>query len=277
MRRANEPFTPSFGQPFMALMSSVKSALKNILAPRQRDALGRVYANRRGLIDGGYLAKLATIFGTDKWGLHWYAQHYERHFGPLRWKRLTLLEIGIGGEEDPLAGGASLRSWKWFFPRGQIVGVDIYDKKAHETRRIRTFRGSQTDAEFLRSVIAEIGNPQIIVDDGSHRNDHVITTFNVLFPLLRDGGIYVIEDMQSSYWPSFGGAPAGQSNTRTMMEFFKGLADGLNHAEYLDGGYVATYADSHIVSMHFYHNMLFIYKGANDEGSNCVVNGALTV
>lgn len=261
----------------MALTSSVKSALKKALRPRRGDSLGRVYANCRGLIDGGHLAKLATIFGTDKWGLHWYAQHYERHFAPLRWKRVTLLEIGIGGDEDPIAGGASLRSWKWFFPRGQIVGVDIYDKKAHEARRIRTFCGSQADPEFLRSVIAEIGNPHIIIDDGSHRNDHVITTFKVLFPLLRDGGIYVIEDMQSSYWPSFGGAPAGDSNTPTMMEFFKSLVDGLNYAEYLEQGYVSTYADRHIVSMHFYHNMLFIYKGANDEGSNCVIDGVLTV
>ena len=260
----------------MAFKTILKSALKRVLGPSRVDTAGRVYANRRGLRNGGgYLAKLATVFGTDKWGLHWYAQHYGRHFAPLRWKRVTLLEIGIGGEEDPRAGGGSLRAWKWFFPRGRIVGIDIYDKKAHEESRVRTYLGSQADSEFLRRVIDEIGDPDIVIDDGSHRSEHVIASFETLFPLLRDGGIYVVEDMQTSYWPSFGGARRGDPKARTMMEYFKGLADGLNHAEYLEPGYTLTYYDRHIVSMHFYHNLLFIYKGRNDEGSNCVRDGVL--
>lgn len=86
--------------------------------------------------------------------------------------------------------------WKAYF--------DIYDKTYHDEKRIKTFRGSQTDAAFLKRVAEEIGTIDIIVDDGSHYNDHVITTFKILFPLLSPRGIYVVEDIQTSYWPGEG-------------------------------------------------------------------------
>jgi hypothetical protein len=224
-----------------------------------------------------YLAKLAKRFGSDKWGSHWYAQHYQRHFASLRWKRITLLEIGIGGDNDPRAGGASLRMWKHFFPRAQIAGIDIHDKSAHRSPRIRTYQGDQGDADFLKSVIRDVGSPDIIIDDGSHLNEHVLKTFEVLFPLLKPTGIYAVEDTQTSYWPKYGGARSDsvQHDRPSMMEVFKGLTDGLNHSEYLEPNYQATYSDRHVISMHFYHNLVFVYKGVNDEESNCVKAGVL--
>ncbi len=197
----------------MALNTILKSALKLVLRPRQIELVNRVYVNRQWLMDGGgYLARLAVVFGSDKWGLHWYAQHCARHFARLRWKRLTLLEIGIGGEENPQQGGGSLRAWKWFFPRGRIVGIDIYDKKAHDERRIRTYKGSQADAEFLRGVIADIGAPDIIIDDGSHRNEHVIASFEGAFTASheftdvwrRDGDRYVKSLPDMTFVKSYG-------------------------------------------------------------------------
>jgi len=225
----------------------------------------------------GYLAKLAVRYGSDKWGSHWYAPHYQTHFARFRWKRITLLEIGIGGDSDVKAGGGSLRAWKSFFPRAKVVGVDLYDKSAHRQRRIRTYQGDQADATFLKNVVAQEGPPDIIVDDGSHINEHVIRSFKTLFPLLKDGGIYAIEDTQTSYWPKYGGQLRNAPNSAhpTLLEFFKQLTDGLNHAEFLEPDYAASYYDNHIVAMHFYHNLLFIYKGMNDEGSNCVRNGYL--
>jgi demethylmacrocin O-methyltransferase len=57
------------------------------------------------------------------------------------------------------------------------------------------------DLPFLDSVLAEHGAPELIIDDGSHINEHIITTFKHLFPRLKEGGYYVIEDTQTSYWP----------------------------------------------------------------------------
>jgi hypothetical protein len=222
------------------------------------------------------LITLATVFGTDKWGSHWYAEHYRRHFAHLRRKSVTVLEIGIGGDEDPELGGESLRAWKWFFPKGLIAGIDLYPKRRVEEDRIRVFQGSQADPDFLNRVIGEIGRPDIIIDDGSHRSEHVIRSFQVLFPHLKDNGIYAIEDTQTSYWPSWGGREhADRDSVDTSMGFFKALIDGLNHQEFLLPNYTPTYCDRHIVAMHFYHNLIIVDKGLNDEQSNMVTSGTL--
>jgi len=211
------------------------------------------------------LRLLATLYGSDKWGQHWYAQHYERHFSSLRKKPIVLLEIGIGGYNDPHAGGASLRMWKSYFPKGRIYGVDIYDKSPLNDDRIRTFVGDQSDEKFLRQLISEIGRPNIVIDDGSHINTHVIKSFEVLFPLLANDGIYVIEDTGSSYWPGFGGSSEDLTSARTSMCMLKGLLDGLNHKEFMLRNYQPSYFDANIVSMHFYHNLVFCFKGQNLE------------
>jgi len=107
-----------------------------------------------------------------------------------------------------------------------------------------------------------------MIDDGSHLNEHVITSFRTLFPLLAEDGIYVIEDTQTSYWPKFGGDSYNLNNANTIMNFLKTLTDGLNYEEIARKDYPPSYFDQNIVSLHFYHNLVFIYKGRNEEGSN---------
>ncbi len=222
---------------------------------------------------GTNLKTLARLYGTDKWGHHRYVLHYDTHFAPLRLKRLNILEIGIGGYDDPELGGASLRMWRTYFPKSRIYGIDIYDKRAHDEYRIKTFRGAQVDEEFLSSVVKTIGQVNIIIDDGSHQNEHVIRTFAFLFPCLSKGGFYVIEDTQTSYWSRMGGSSDNLDQPGTTMGFLKKLIDGLNYAEFEKRDYEPNYYDKHIVSMHFYHNIVFIRKGLNNEGSNILGNG----
>jgi hypothetical protein len=238
------------------------------------------------------------LYGT-KWGeehgAHMYAQHYEKYFVPIRNKKLKILEIGIGGYDDPKDGGSSLKLWKTYFPNSMIYGIDIVDKRAFEEDRIKIFQGSQDDEGFLRKVIAETGELDIILDDGSHINEHVIKTFKILFPALKDDGIYIVEDTHTSYWPSLVGerwskfgngnvylsslAKVGGSldltDPKTSMNFFKRLIDGLNYEEFLFPGYAPSYFDQHIVSMHFYHNLVVMIKGNNHEGSNILENNTL--
>ena len=248
-------------------MSALSGLLRHIgwiAAARGRRAARHWYARLRW---GGDLPALAAYFGTDKWGSHWYAQHYQTHFAPLRRKRLRLLEIGVGGYSDPRRGGESLRMWKAYFPNAQIAGIDISDKRAQDEARIKTFVGSQVDSAFLQRLSSEAGPFDIVIDDGSHQNEHVIQTFQALFPLLGDGGFYVIEDTQTAYWPEFGGAPASSAGARTSMNFLKGLVDGLNHREFPERP-EPDYFQRHIVAAHFYHNLVFVRKGLNDEPSN---------
>jgi hypothetical protein len=221
------------------------------------------------------LDKLGKIYGTDKIEKHFYTQHYSSHFERFRDKEINMLEIGVGGYKKPLKGGKSLRMWKKYFPFGNIFSIDIYDKSPLQEDRIKIFRGSQVDKAFLDEVVKEIGEIDIIIDDGSHINEHVIETFKLLFPKLKDGGIYAIEDTQTSYWKKYGGDSEDLNNPKTMMNFFKSLTDALNNQEFIIPNYKQNYFDKKIISMHFYHNMIFIYKGDNDEKSNIVVNNQL--
>jgi cephalosporin hydroxylase len=237
-----------------------------LLKVRTARAARHWYARARW---GHDLAALATYFGTDKWGTHWYAQHYQRHFAPLRRKPVRLLEIGVGGWQDPAKGGESLRMWKAYFPHAQIVGLDVIDKRFHDEARIRTVVGSQDDAALLTRLSAELGPFDIVIDDGSHMSAHVVQSFGVLFPLLSENGIYVIEDTQTAYWPEFGGASPADRAARTSMSVLKGLVDGLNHRELLRApDFAPSYLERHIVALHFYHNLVFVQKGLNDELSN---------
>jgi hypothetical protein len=255
-----------------SILDSLKRILRQRLSSTQRLILKKHGVDILAVFCRGNLRRLAQISGSDKWGDHWYCQYYEKHFAPLRRKPLILLEIGIGGYADPQSGGASLRMWRRYFPRGRIYGVDIADKTPHNERRINTLQGDQGDEEFLRRVIAKIGKPDIIIDDGSHINCHVVKTFQTLFPLLADQGIYVVEDTQTAYWPEYGGSSKDLSDSSTSMGMLKGLIDGLNYAEFKRPDFVPSYFDRHIVSMHFYHNLVFVFKGLNDEGSNLIKN-----
>lgn len=226
-----------------------------------------------------------------KWNARDYAARYERYFAALRDEPIKLLEIGIGGYEDPHSGGDSLRAWKRYFPKASIFGIDIADKRPHDEERIRTFRGSQDDPDFLRHVISQIGTPDIIIDDGSHRNDHVIKSFKLLFPHLHEThGIYVVEDTQFSYVPSIdkwrdmapGAEPPSWAmyggsldlyDRSTMMNYFKRLADCPSHQELFHPGYRPTEFDKTIVGVHFYRNQIFVLKGDNGgEGTICSAN-----
>jgi hypothetical protein len=71
---------------------------------------------------------------------------------------------------------------------------------------------------FLDSVVEEMGGVDVILDDGSHRMEHVSGTLHHLFPRLSDGGIYMIEDLHTAYWRQFGGGYRRQTN------FFLGCA-----------------------------------------------------
>lgn len=221
------------------------------------------------------LTRLALIFGTDKVHIHNYIVHYESFLKRFRNRKINLLEIGVGGYMNPNKGGESLRMWKHYFRRSVIHAIDLHDKSALQEERIKIFQGDQSDEAFLKTVIREMGEPDVIIDDGSHINEHVISSFQILFPFLKEGGIYFIEDTQTSYWKEYGGS-TDLENKKTLGNFFKGLTDGLNYEEYLIPGYQPSYYDQWITGIHFFHNLIVIEKGRNNEGSNLVSNGQVS-
>lgn len=203
----------------------------------------------------GSLSEIAARSNTDKGS---YAKTYEAHLDPIRAQPLNLLEIGIGGYLDPQAGGASLRMWCEYLPNARIWGLDLFDKSPHAGPRIRIHQGSQDNPVVLDRIAREMGRIDVIIDDGSHMSAHVRFSFEHLFPKLAPGGLYFIEDLGTSYWPTHGGS-FDVAEPSTSMNFLKTIPDRLNSFAFKHE-YEPGYYDKHVASISFYPNMAVIRK-----------------
>jgi hypothetical protein len=223
------------------------------------------WARLAGLF-GANLDLLAALCGTDKFGLHHYTGVYEQLAKPLRRQPISLLELGVGGYGRSL-GGESLLMWAAYFAKGRIYGIDIEDKTALSSGRIKVFQCSQTDRARLTSLCAQIGPFDFIIDDGSHVNAHQIESFRILWPFVKDAGCYVVEDVQTSYWPAYGGGmPGTKGYQSSCMNFFKSLADSVNESEFLEAP--GFESDRTIGQIAFHHNMIVVTKDLSPRSSN---------
>jgi len=165
------------------------------------------------------LYDIGARHGTDKAGQRQLLHVYEEYFEPLRTTELLLVEIGV-------LGGASLRMWRDYFPRAQIFGIDVDPgAEAHAGDRITVLIGSQSDTRFLDTVLERTGRPDIVLDDGSHQARDQITTLLHLWRHVKPGGIYVVEDLHTSYMRPYN---MGWREPGTTMEFLKDVADDVN-------------------------------------------------
>jgi hypothetical protein len=151
------------------------------------------------------LCEIAEKWRTDKTPAvrHNYTPFYDQWLSGREVKKV--LEIGIGSVPDMLhvkdyVVGASLFMWEEYFPDAQIYGLDVRPESLINKGRIRSFLCDQGSEESLRSVMPSLGeNFDFILDDGSHVPAHQILTAKLFVPLLRPGGLYVIEDVQEPY------------------------------------------------------------------------------
>jgi hypothetical protein len=211
------------------------------------------------------LDEIALGLGTDKSSLHHnYTKHYSRYFDPMRQDKLKLLEIGVDK-------GFSLKSWKEYFPNAELVGLDILDLKKFEEDRIHVEMGDQRDTDFLKKVNDKYGPFDIIIDDGSHHNEDMKASFDFLFPLLKPGGMYVVEDLHSCYWGETHG-----SGDPVFMDRLKELLDAVNSGGKSgvaniqkddDDSWLAqkrmpemTWWEKNVEFVHLYRSIVFIKK-----------------
>lgn len=138
------------------------------------------------------LEEIFDKYDSDKNSkFHNYCRQYESLFNNYRLNKLKYLEIGI-------LKGESLKIMREVFTNAQyIVGIDINQtckQFENSDKNIFTEIGDATDKHFIDKIIEKYGKFDIILDDGSHTNEDVIKTFEILFPLLNDDGLYIIED-----------------------------------------------------------------------------------
>lgn len=163
------------------------------------------------------LDDFAVFYGTDKGShIHDYCRKYEKYLPFKRESVLKIFEIGT-------ARGESLRMWKNYYFNSHILSIDILSEcKQYEEDRISIEIGSQTNGEFLDRLSYKYGPFDMIIDDGSHINSDVIYSFQQLFQHVKSGGVYIVEDAGTSYWPDYGG---GRYRPGSTMEYFKGVVD----------------------------------------------------
>ena len=182
-----------------------------------------------------------------------YFEIYDQHFARWRGQALTFVEFGV-------SQGGSLRMWQHYFgPQARIVGVDINPAcKQFEAPGIEIVIGDQGDRGFLRELAARLPAIDIVLDDGGHTMKQQIYTFDALFDCVAADGLYVVEDMHTSYWPQFGG---GLRKRGSFVEYAKGLIDRLHEWHLPDQrpAQVGPFARS-VHGLHFYDSVLVVQK-----------------
>jgi cephalosporin hydroxylase len=175
-----------------------------------------------------------------------------------RRKFVNILEIGA-------YKGGSMRAMKEFYPEANIVGIDDAQVFIDECPDLNIKLGDQRDEVFLKNVIEEMGLPDIIIDDGGHTMTQQIESFKILFPMLKNGGYYIIEDLETSYLKEW------IDQRLATTEFLKSFVDDINfHGKSHEAEFgledmakrnvKTNYYEQAIESMHFHNNICLIIK-----------------
>jgi hypothetical protein len=168
---------------------------------------------------------------------------------------IRVLELGVWR-------GGSLELWRKYFGENAIVfGIELnpdYPRVHDSVGKVRF--GSQADPAFLSGVVDEMGGVDIVIDDGSHVSAHVVASLSCLFQRLSSPGLYIVEDLHTSYWREWGG---GYLRKGTSVEALKKLVDTL-HSPYHRGvprNRETGLTHENLGALHFYDSIAVLEKG----------------
>ena len=208
------------------------------------------------------LNALALKHGTDKSSeYHDYCGIYESYLEVFRNANVALIELGVGGYDYIDRGGESLRMWYEYFPNAKLIGIDVFPKQGIINNRTEFWEGSQVDKHLLKTIFNRNADAEkrIVIDDASHHNELTVETFRIIFPMLKTGDLYFIEDVHTSYFE--GAEFEGKEEpgaTETTMQFFTDLTHQMNW-EHFDSKYRNEYAMK-IEFIHFYKELIVVKK-----------------
>jgi hypothetical protein len=168
--------------------------------------------------EGANLTQLADFYKTDKGTIkHLYTPVYERWMKDKRLEHVDLLEIGV-------ACGCSLKMWHEYFPIGTITGVDNRPECKSLCKDYKRIEILITDATKW--------NPEkqydFVIDDGSHVSVDIVKTWENLWPTVKPGGLYIIEDLRCTHDAGYlkthdWNRPSDDFNRRHIMVWLDGL------------------------------------------------------
>lgn len=182
-----------------------------------------------------------------------YFEIYDRHFSRFRGRAPVIMEIGV-------SQGGSLQMWRDYFgEKARIIGVD-YSPKCAELREegFEIFIGDQASRDLWKKIRDEVPKLDILIDDGGHRMDQQIVTLEEMFHHIKDDGVYLCEDVHTSYRPKWGG---GYRHPDSYIEYIKNYIDTLNAWHSTEPDKLAvTPLTRAMNSIHFYDSIVIIEK-----------------
>jgi hypothetical protein len=193
---------------------------------------------------------------------HTYFSTYERYFKHYKnlGRKVKFLEIGIWN-------GGSIDLWKKYFEDNiELHMIDINNsclKLNYRFPDVHIHIGDQSDSSFLKRIIDNYGTFDIILDDGGHTMTQQNISFNVLFQYVNPGGIYICEDLHTSYWKSFGGAYLREG---TFIETIKRKIDELNAYQSEDGRLIPNYFTKNCSGIYTTASMVVFEKSRFELG-----------
>lgn len=243
----------------------MKNAMKYLLGSAFVLTAAVVSASQTGY---AYMDSLALSAGTDKssaW--HNYTRVYSKYFDALKDIPIRMLEIGI-------YKGDSVKFWERYFPNAELHFIDITSKYIqYQSNRSAYHFLDQTDTAALQQLGESFGKFDIIIDDGGHTMEQQIASFKALFPYVNSGGMYVIEDLHTSYWREYGGngtRSSPKAGSETTIGLLKSLIDDVNYigasTQCADPAKASAALKNlneykrHIESMHFYDSLCIIIR-----------------
>ena len=199
-----------------------------------------------------------SLFDTDKnlqTTKNWtgFLKIYNEYFKNFKNEEINILEIGVDK-------GKSLELWRSYFTKAKICGIDI-GKMNFKIEGVELITADQTDTQALKTICEKYKSFDIIIDDGSHVSKHIIASFKFLFDYLSEGGLYAVEDLQTSYFPRFGGSRINLNKNNTALNFLKSLTDSINFEHNDKPFYKKKKFDGLVEYIHFYQNIAILKKG----------------
>jgi hypothetical protein len=203
-----------------------------------------------------------------------YFEIYERYFSKFKNTDCSYLEIGV-------SGGGSLEIFREYLgQQARILGVDLNPAcKQWEREGIEILIGDQGNADFMGQAVAPKGPFDIIIDDGGHVPDQQLVTFLTLFPQLKEGGVYLVEDLHTTFWL---GGQASRFGIN-FYDFARGLVEKLSlyhvdqrlmerysipREQRTDAVSFDNFAASDIFGIHFYDSVIVFEKRKRIEPLN---------
>jgi len=181
----------------------------------------------------------ANAEGPGIWKWRHYFEAYERHLAKFVGRSPRVVEIGV-------YSGGSLEMWKQYFGTGcEIIGVDIEEAcRAYAGPSVEIVIGDQADPAFWAGFVERFDALDVVIDDGGHLPEQQIATLEALLPRLRDGGVYICEDV------------TGVENE--FQDYCDGLARNLNAEEWISESPATVKPSGFQTQVHSIHRYPFL-------------------